>query len=262
MSEHCVCVKVDREERPDIDAIYMDAVQAMTGSGGWPMTVFLTPDGKPFYAGTYFPPEDRHGLPGFTRVLTGVAETWRERRQDLDGQGSKVLQSIGRLAALRESTEPLGEDILRGAHGALRRAFDPEWGGFGGAPKFPQPMTLEFLLRCHLRGYDGSLEMVVRTLDRMTAGGMYDHVGGGFHRYSVDGRWHVPHFEKMLYDNAQLARVYAQAWQVTGVETYRRVAERTLEYLLREMRHDGGAFFSSQDADTDGVDGLTYTWTW
>ncbi|HEY1330963.1 MAG TPA: DUF255 domain-containing protein, partial [Actinomycetota bacterium] len=211
MNEHFVCIKVDREERPDLDAIYMDAVQTMTGSGGWPMTVFLTPDGVPFFAGTYFPPVDLHGMPAFPRVLQGVAEAWRERRDVADEQGRRVLDVISRAASSAESHEPLIEEVLRSAFEGLRQAFDPEWGGFGGAPKFPQPMTLEFLLRCHLRGYDGALEMLTTTLDRMAAGGMYDQVGGGFHRYSTDARWHVPHFEKMLYDNAQLARLYAHA---------------------------------------------------
>jgi uncharacterized protein YyaL (SSP411 family) len=262
MNRDFVCIKVDREERPDVDAIYMDAVQAMTGQGGWPMTVFLTPDGRPFFAGTYFPNEDRHGMPSFRRVLAGVAEAWRERRAEIDQQSSHVVEAIGRTASLRASPDPLSEDLWNGAVQALKSMFDPEWGGLRGAPKFPQPMALEALLRAHVRGDPDALGIVRRTLDRMAAGGMHDHVGGGFHRYSVDGRWHVPHFEKMLYDNAQLARLYTRAWKVTANGWYRTVAKRTLEYLLREMRHTEGGFFSSQDADTEGVEGLTYTWTW
>ena len=262
MNRDFVCIKVDREERPDVDAIYMDAVQAMTGSGGWPMTVFLTPDGRPFFAGTYFPNEDRHGMPSFRRVLEGVAEAWRDRRDEIEQQSTRVVEAIAGTAALRASPDPLSDDVFASAVSALKGMFDPEWGGLRGAPKFPQPMALEVLLRAHVRGDPDALGVVRRALDRMAAGGIHDHVGGGFHRYSVDGRWHVPHFEKMLYDNAQLARLYTRGWKVTGDARYREVAERTLEYLLREMRHPDGGFFSSQDADTDGVEGLTYTWTW
>ena len=218
MNRDFVCVKVDREERPDLDGIYMDAVQAMTGHGGWPMTVFLTPEGSPFYAGTYYPKVDRPGMPSFRRVLAAVADAWVKRRDDARRQGDQVVQVLAAQAGALggDGDGQLAPETLQQAFEGLRGAFDGTWGGFGAAPKFPQPMTLEFLLRCHLRGEDGALGMVRLTLDRMAAGGIFDQVGGGFHRYSTDGRWLVPHFEKMLYDNALLVRLYTHAWQLTG----------------------------------------------
>ena len=261
MNERFVSVKVDREERPDVDSLYMDAVVALTGQGGWPMTVFLTPKGEPFLGGTYYPPEPRHGLPSFQQVLTAVSDAYRERRGDVSRQASAIVEAVRHSAELAPSTDPLTESMLGEATRALQRQFDRDWGGWGGAPKFPQASTLEFLLRMHLRGDEDALPMVTQTLDAMAAGGMYDLVGGGFHRYSVDREWLVPHFEKMLYDNALLAAAYLHAWVVTGNERYRRVTEETVDYMLRELVLPEGGFASAQDADTDGVEGLTFTWT-
>jgi uncharacterized protein len=261
MNERFVNVKVDREERPDLDSLYMDAVVAMTGHGGWPMTVFLLPSGEPFLGGTYFPPEPRHGLPSFRQVLVAVSDAYRERRGDIAQQADALVEAMRQSAAVRPSGEPLTESLPGEAVRGLERQFDPEWGGFGGAPKFPPASVLEFLLRMHVRGNPDALAMVTTTLDGMAAGGMYDLLGGGFHRYSVDERWLVPHFEKMLYDNALLAPAYLNAWVVTGKERYREVAEETIDYMLRELRLPEGGFASAQDADTEGVEGLTFTWT-
>ena len=262
MNERFVPVKVDREERPDVDGLYMDAVVAMTGHGGWPMTVFLTPDGRPFYGGTYFPPEPRHGMPSFSQVLEAVSEAYRSRRGDLEQQADVLVDAIRQASERAPSTEPLTSGLLSGVVPALRRVFDPREGGFGPAPKFPAASTIDLLLRLHAgTGDEEALSMARLTLDRMAAGGMCDLLGGGFHRYSVDARWLVPHFEKMLYDNALLASAYLHAWLVTGEERYRRVTTETLDYVLRELRLPEGGLASAQDADTDGVEGLTFTWT-
>jgi len=255
MNEHFVSIKVDREERPDVDAVYMDAVVTMTGHGGWPMTVFLTPDGEPFYGGTYYPPEPRHGLPSFRQVLEAVAEAWGERRTDITRQAASLTEHLRASAQTRPSNEPLTASLLAEAVAGMRRHFDPAWGGFGRAPKFPPASALEFLLR------RGETEMAEKTLDSMALGGMYDVVGGGFHRYSVDREWLVPHFEKMLYDNALLVPAYLHGWLVLRKDRYRRVVEETIDYLLRELRLPEGGFASAQDADTEGVEGLTFTWT-
>jgi uncharacterized protein len=255
MNELYVSVKVDREERPDVDALYMAAVVALTGQGGWPLTVFLTPDGEPFFGGTYFPPEPRHGLPSFRQVLRAVSDAYRERPEDIAAQAEALVGALRQAAEAEPSREPLHEGLLAEAERVLLSQLDPRWGGFGHAPKFPPASVLEFLLR------RGSLDAVRLTLDGMAAGGMHDLVGGGFHRYSVDAEWLVPHFEKMLYDNALLVPPYLHASVLTGEDRYREVAERTLDYLLRELRLPGGGFASAQDADTDGVEGLTHTWT-
>jgi uncharacterized protein len=262
MNENFVNIKVDREERPDLDQIYMNAVQMMTGHGGWPMTVFLTPEGVPFYGGTYFPPEDRYNMPGFPRVLIGVADAYRTKPDEVTQTAVTMLGELRRLGVARESGEGFSVELLDAAYRAVSRGYDPKHGGFGRAPKFPPAMTLEFLLRTHARtGDNQALEMVEHTSRKMAEGGMYDQLGGGFHRYSTDERWLVPHFEKMLYDNALLSRQYLHLYRQTGKDFYRRIVEETLDYVVREMTDESGGFYSTQDADSEGHEGKFFVWT-
>ncbi len=263
LNDHFVAIKVDREERPDLDQLYMGAVQAMTGQGGWPMSMFLTPDGRPFYGGTYFPDTPRHGMPSFRQVLESVRRAWMEQRVEVDRAGARLVEAL--VEAQRAAPAPGGlppASVLGDAAAGIEASFDPVNGGWGSAPKFPQPMTIEALLRRHVATGDARpLELARRSLDAMAAGGVHDQLGGGFHRYSTDARWLVPHFEQMLYDNAQLARVYAHAWALTGDEAYLGTMTGTLDYLLRELRTIDGGFAASQDADTEGDEGATFVWS-
>jgi len=261
LKEHFIAIKVDREERPDIDATYMKAVQMMAGSGGWPLSVFLTPEGKPFYGGTYFPPAPAYGRPSFKQVLLALAQAWREQRPDLLASAQKVTELIEKPRA-DGADQPLTPDILKTAYETLAGQFDETHGGFGAAPKFPQPSTLMLMLHYwHRAGEPRALEMVEKTLQAMSQGGIQDHLGGGFHRYSTDARWLVPHFEKMLYDQALLSRVYVQAYQITRKESYAATARAILDYVLRDMTDARGGFYAAEDADSEGREGTFYVWT-
>jgi uncharacterized protein YyaL (SSP411 family) len=262
MNQLFVNIKVDREERPDLDEIYMSAVQMLTGRGGWPMTMFLTPERKPFYGGTYFPPEDRSGMPGFPRILMGVNQAFRERPADVEKSVSQIINALQRMSASQESQRAFSESIIGDGAEKISAAYDSDNGGLGQAPKFPNAGVYELFLRHHHRSKNQRyLEMVVHTLTKMAQGGIYDHLGGGFHRYSVDAKWLVPHFEKMLYDNAQLVRIYAHAYSITKNPLFRNIVDETCGYLLREMLHSEGGFYSTQDADSEGKEGKFFVWT-